>query len=198
MAHVLYRFYSATGQLLYVGITMNPAQRFKSHRKSKDWWSEIVGITLEHYANREELADAERRAIQVERPLHNVVRPTLKPNPPQSAESIPIHSEVLPDVDAIGLFTNPEPGIPDALRSLFGRSSGRDTRYGHVTDEEFQRHEAEGEARAAARRDCRLCDAAGYRGMVVCDHIDRWNGGLQAAQRQAQKERMEVIDGGGV
>lgn len=40
MAHVLYRFYGATGQLLYVGITMNPVQRFRSHRGTKDWWCE--------------------------------------------------------------------------------------------------------------------------------------------------------------
>ncbi|MBX7450389.1 GIY-YIG nuclease family protein [Mycolicibacterium sp. 3033] len=47
MAHVLYRFYSPTGKLLYVGITMNPSQRFNAHRKSKDWWDEVAGITIE-------------------------------------------------------------------------------------------------------------------------------------------------------
>ncbi len=72
-AHVLYRFYSATGQLLYVGITMNPPRRFKNHRDSKSWWDQVSGITVENYASRSELEQAERRAIQVERPLHNVV-----------------------------------------------------------------------------------------------------------------------------
>lgn len=71
--HVLYRFYSATGQLLYVGITMSPPDRFKSHRDTKAWWAEVAGITVENYESRGDLEKAERRAIQVERPLHNVV-----------------------------------------------------------------------------------------------------------------------------
>jgi hypothetical protein len=71
--HVLYRFFNATGQLLYVGITMNPPRRFKDHRRVKGWWEEVAGITVENYANRQELAAAERRAIHVERPLYNVV-----------------------------------------------------------------------------------------------------------------------------
>lgn len=70
--HVLYRFFSATGQLLYVGITMNPPQRFKAHGKSKEWWDQVRGITVETYPSREHLLRAERRAIQVERPFHNV------------------------------------------------------------------------------------------------------------------------------
>lgn len=71
--HVLYRFYSATGQLLYVGITNSPPERFRSHEGSKEWWAQVSGITVENYETRDELCNAERRAIQVERPLHNVV-----------------------------------------------------------------------------------------------------------------------------
>jgi predicted GIY-YIG superfamily endonuclease len=71
--NVLYRFYSITGQLLYVGITNSPPERFKSHGATKEWWDQVSGITVETYSTREELAQAERRAIQVERPLHNVV-----------------------------------------------------------------------------------------------------------------------------
>lgn len=71
--HVLYRFYNATGQLLYVGITMNPPQRFKSHGGGKEWWSQVAGITVESYNSRADLEGAERRAIQVERPLYNIV-----------------------------------------------------------------------------------------------------------------------------
>lgn len=71
--HVLYRFFSSTGQLLYIGITMNPPQRFKAHQGDKDWWTEVSGITVESYPTREELACAERRAIKVERPAYNKV-----------------------------------------------------------------------------------------------------------------------------
>jgi predicted GIY-YIG superfamily endonuclease len=59
--------------LLYIGITMDPPGRFRSHRDEKEWWAQVVGITVESYENREELAAAERRAIQIERPVHNIV-----------------------------------------------------------------------------------------------------------------------------
>ena len=75
----LYRFFNATGQLLYVGITMNPPQRFKAHQSEKDWWTEVSGITVESYASRSELAAAERRAIHVERPAYNVIYNQQKP-----------------------------------------------------------------------------------------------------------------------
>lgn len=71
--HVLYRFYDAAGLLLYVGITCNPPQRFREHRDSKDWWTEVERVTLQHYRNRENLARAERRAIRDEHPLHNII-----------------------------------------------------------------------------------------------------------------------------
>lgn len=71
--HVLYRFYNATGQLLYVGITMDPPTRFRGHAEAKEWWAQVSGITVENYQSRNELAAAERRAIQVERPLHNII-----------------------------------------------------------------------------------------------------------------------------
>lgn len=69
--HVLYRFFSSTGQLLYIGITMNPPNRFKAHQSDKNWWTLVAGITVENYSSRAELAAAEKRAISVERPAYN-------------------------------------------------------------------------------------------------------------------------------
>lgn len=72
--HVLYRFYSATGQLLYVGKTTDPPKRFRQHSRDKDWWDEVASITMaEKYDTEAELLAAERRAIQIERPKHNSV-----------------------------------------------------------------------------------------------------------------------------
>lgn len=85
--HVLYRFYSATGQLLYVGITMNPPNRFKSHRDSKEWWGLVSGITVENYRSRKELMQAERRAIKVERPKYNIVHNKQQKTPAQKKAS---------------------------------------------------------------------------------------------------------------
>lgn len=75
--HALYRFYGEGGVLLYVGITSNPGARWKQHETDKPWWSDIRGITVEHYASRTSVLAAERLAIEVEKPLHNKVRPSL-------------------------------------------------------------------------------------------------------------------------
>src|ERR1700744_976753 len=61
--HVLYRFFDTTGNLLYVGITNNPSQRFKGHQKEALWFRNAALATLEHFPNRETLEEAERRAI---------------------------------------------------------------------------------------------------------------------------------------
>jgi hypothetical protein len=86
--HALYRFFDNAGELLYVGITMNPAARWKQHSKDKDWWTEVANITVEPHPGREAVLEAERLAILTEKPLYNTVhnRPTMKVVPPQPAE----------------------------------------------------------------------------------------------------------------
>lgn len=72
IAQALYRFFDASGELLYVGITMNPVGRWASHRTEKPWWSEVATITLESHPSREAVERAERDAIRAERPRYNV------------------------------------------------------------------------------------------------------------------------------
>ena len=69
---ILYRFFASDGRLLYVGMTRNPAQRFDNHSSDKPWWSEVGRIEIEHYPTLEDLREAERLAIQTDKPLHNV------------------------------------------------------------------------------------------------------------------------------
>lgn len=180
--HVLYRFYSATGQLLYVGITMNPPARWKKHRESKDWWGEVVGITLETYSTRDELEAAERRAIRVERPLHNIVHTKHKPDRPKS---VPL---------AVVTPVPPRPAPePTPFEFLFGSGSHRDTCYGYVTLEQYQRHAEADRAKWAAIRECTLCDGSGYRNKSVCNHSDfsgsKW--------REARERLLQSVEGGG-
>lgn len=70
--HALYRFYNGAGDLLYVGITNDPPRRFAKHRGEKSWWTEVASITIQHHPSRDALLDAERSAIQAERPLYNI------------------------------------------------------------------------------------------------------------------------------
>ncbi|WP_460625182.1 GIY-YIG nuclease family protein, partial [Kitasatospora kifunensis] len=71
-SHALYRFYNDRGQLLYTGITNDPGRRFTEHAKAKHWWTDIRGISVDWYDNRDSVLAAEKRAIRIENPEHNV------------------------------------------------------------------------------------------------------------------------------
>jgi predicted GIY-YIG superfamily endonuclease len=70
--HALYRFFDHTGTLLYIGITWDIAVRFPQHTTRKPWWSTVANITIETHPNRPAVLEAERHAIQAEKPLYNV------------------------------------------------------------------------------------------------------------------------------
>jgi hypothetical protein len=72
----LYRWFDETGQLLYVGISISAYERAKDHRKTKEWFREAKKMTIEQFATREQALEAEKTAIQNEKPLHNVVHST--------------------------------------------------------------------------------------------------------------------------
>lgn len=69
----LYRFFNASGELLYVGITSRDVTRWESHAKTKEWWPAVAATTVEHYDSRSLAEAAEAEAIRTERPRHNVV-----------------------------------------------------------------------------------------------------------------------------
>jgi hypothetical protein len=69
----LYRHYSGTGELLYVGITGEHVRRcLQGHRSRSKWFKEIVRIDIEHFETRALAEIAEEIAILVERPKYNV------------------------------------------------------------------------------------------------------------------------------
>lgn len=67
----LYRHYNDQGELLYVGISLNPIRRVQQHENSA-WWDEITRIEIERYENRRLALEAETAAIASEKPVHNV------------------------------------------------------------------------------------------------------------------------------
>lgn len=72
-AHCLYRFYGKDSDLLYIGITATPNERWKQHSKDKPWWEEVENIAVDKYRSRQSVLEAERNAIIEEKPKYNIV-----------------------------------------------------------------------------------------------------------------------------
>lgn len=71
-AALLYRLVRADGQLLYVGISSNPIERWRKHARKKPWWAQVDRIDVEWIATNWDALDREREVIKDERPLYNV------------------------------------------------------------------------------------------------------------------------------
>lgn len=84
----LYRFYDGIDRLLYVGITNNLITRWADHRAEKPWWPQVSKRTVVLYGSRGEAEDAEKTAIRMEQPIHNVVGRS-EPRPKRSARKLP-------------------------------------------------------------------------------------------------------------
>lgn len=68
----LYRMFDADGELLYIGRTARPGNRWEYHRNTAFWWLRVTTITVEHFLTRDEASVAELDAIAKERPTFNV------------------------------------------------------------------------------------------------------------------------------
>jgi predicted GIY-YIG superfamily endonuclease len=77
--HVLYRFFDAEDELLYVGITVGLRGRLAKHEVEKHWYGEIARISVEHFPSRDAVLAAEKAAIQAEKPQHNVQHNGVRP-----------------------------------------------------------------------------------------------------------------------
>lgn len=67
----LYRFFDAEEELLYIGISKDPATRWEQHR-AKPWWRDVSMRVIEWYDDRPAAERAERKAIVAEGPRYNV------------------------------------------------------------------------------------------------------------------------------
>lgn len=68
----VYRFYSATDVLLYIGICGEPLKRWYHHAVNKAWWPDVARFSVVWFTSREEAEKSERESIIAERPAHNV------------------------------------------------------------------------------------------------------------------------------
>lgn len=69
---VVYRCYSAAGELLYIGSTISWQARESMHRKSSRWWPHATRVDRTPYPDLPSAQYAEAAAIEAEAPLHNV------------------------------------------------------------------------------------------------------------------------------
>lgn len=71
MSFCLYRHYDTAGRLLYVGQTCDLIRRSQEHMRLAPWRHLIAHIEIERYRHLETVDWAERRAVEVERPMFN-------------------------------------------------------------------------------------------------------------------------------
>lgn len=68
----LYRLRDSHGDLLYVGISATPPQRWAKHAAEKEWWPEVADLSLEWFGSKTAALAMEAHAIRTEKPRHNV------------------------------------------------------------------------------------------------------------------------------
>lgn len=71
--HYVYRLYSETGDLLYVGLTCDPRARRLAHKNTQPWWDEVASWRVTIYPSRAHAARVERLSIWAEQPRYNRV-----------------------------------------------------------------------------------------------------------------------------
>lgn len=108
--HALYRFYDAADVLLYIGITVHLPARLSRHRDEKEWWRSVARMTVEQFPDRDAVLAAEKAAIRIERPLHNV----------QHNGALRLQRPVA-EIGIVGRTSSDERGLAWTFRSRHGR-----------------------------------------------------------------------------
>lgn len=67
----VYRCFDASGRLLYVGQSINPAGRLRDEH-SRRFSGQLTTITITWHRTKDEALAAEKEAIQSDRPLYNI------------------------------------------------------------------------------------------------------------------------------
>ena len=75
----LYRAYSSTDELLYVGVSISVMARLSQHKSSADWFDGTSRIDVEWYPTRQKALAAEMQAIKTEYPIYNKMGAVQQP-----------------------------------------------------------------------------------------------------------------------
>jgi hypothetical protein len=66
----VYTLLNSNGEVIYIGVSDNPASRVQDHR-AKSWGDQIADWTVDWYETREQGERAEKQAIFTHQPLYN-------------------------------------------------------------------------------------------------------------------------------
>lgn len=87
---VVYRAYAANGDLLYVGVTKEPSNRFYLHEFQSPFWISVDRVEIsQEFLDRGDAEEAEAKAIRDGQPLCNRWFPIV----PERAESLVLKFE---------------------------------------------------------------------------------------------------------
>lgn len=67
----VYRAFSRSGALLYIGSTVDAPQRIQTHMGTTKWWHEVARLTFEKHPTEEAVRKAEAEAIWDEPGIYN-------------------------------------------------------------------------------------------------------------------------------
>ncbi|MHC3467418.1 GIY-YIG nuclease family protein [Streptomyces sp. 7R007] len=142
----LYRLYGLEG-LLYVGISVCPLTRVRTHLREQPWGAEVIGVQIDYPPDAEA---AERRVVWSERPKYNVVfNGPHQPAPPDPAARL--RTRLAVERRRLAEFEAAVPESPSHLRLL---ARGIETKKAQIARlvEELERAEAVGRAARPGRR----------------------------------------------
>lgn len=68
----VYRYYDINDRLLYVGMSISAVKRLQMHKSKARWIDRVTTIRIEKFHSKREALNAEKKAIETERPEFNV------------------------------------------------------------------------------------------------------------------------------
>jgi hypothetical protein len=68
---IVYRYYGADGEPLYIGCTTNPLQRLTCHMQTSRWWPWVASMEVGYFDSHADALAAEAAAIAAEKPRYN-------------------------------------------------------------------------------------------------------------------------------
>lgn len=99
----LYRAFDSEGVLLYVGIAVDWGRRWSQHRERSHWYGQVTRVELEQHSTRSGAREAERQAVEDEKPIHNIEHTAADQRPFARKARTELHVTSYDHARAIGI-----------------------------------------------------------------------------------------------